>query len=68
MLINIYYNGASKKCLSGSKLQDILAQYSDTKQHYAVAVNGNFTPRSIHAQIILAQDDSIDVVSPVTGG
>lgn len=40
----------------------------DSQQAFAVAVNGEFVPRSQYASTTLQDGDAIDIVSPVGGG
>jgi sulfur carrier protein len=40
----------------------------DAKPPYAVAVNLQFVPKSQHAEYVLQDNDSVEIISPVTGG
>jgi len=35
---------------------------------FAVAVNTQFVPKSEYANRLLAQDDEVEIIAPVTGG
>ncbi|CBW74616.1 ThiS protein [Mycetohabitans rhizoxinica HKI 454] len=48
-------------------LADALASYGAVPP-YAVAINGEFVPRTQHPARALTQGDRIDVVKPVAGG
>ncbi len=50
-----------------SKVSDLLTVL-DAKPPYAVAVNLQFVPKSQHAEYVLHDNDSIEIISPVTGG
>ena len=50
-----------------SKVSDLL-QLIAAKPPYAVAVNLQFIPRTQHAQYLLAENDQVEVIAPVTGG
>ena len=50
-----------------SKVSDLL-QLIAAKPPYAVAVNLRFIPRTQHAHHLLAENDQVEVIAPVTGG
>lgn len=37
-------------------------------QAFAVALNGEFVPRTQYAEVILNEGDALDIVTPVGGG
>ena len=49
-----------------SKVSDLL-QLIAAKPPYAVAVNLQFIPRTQHAHHLLAENDQVEVIAPVTG-
>lgn len=51
-----------------AQLSDALAVWNYTNGKYAVAVNGEFVPRSQYAAVELQDGDTVDVVAPVGGG
>ncbi len=51
----------------GATLADALAAFG-ARPPYAVAVNGDFVARALHAARTLQTGDRLDVVSPVAGG
>ena len=51
----------------GATVADALATI-DARPPFAVAVNTVFVPRAEHACHVLHADDSVEVISPVTGG
>ena len=50
-----------------TQLGDVLATL-DIGDQFAVAVNGEFVPKSQHASTILSNGDTLDIVTPVGGG
>lgn len=48
-------------------LSAFLEQYPPTGS-FAVALNGEFVPRSCYGEKILADGDQVDIVAPVGGG
>lgn len=50
-----------------SKVSDLL-QLIAAKPPYAVAVNLQFIPSAQHAHHLLAENDQVEVIAPVTGG
>ncbi len=49
-------------------LTDQATHYAGDPASIAVAINGEFVPRSQYAERILQHRDSLDIVSPVGGG
>ena len=43
-------------------------QYFGAKPPFAVAVNGEFIPQSLHANTTINEGDSIELLSPIQGG
>ena len=68
MMITLSVNNESKTLGPASLLSDALQiwGYGDTK--IAVAINGEFVPRSTYAERKLHEGDQIDIVKPVGGG
>ncbi|ROS01618.1 sulfur carrier protein [Sinobacterium caligoides] len=68
-MVEIFVNGERKLIDSGIDIgQALLAWGYDTAHKIAVAVNGEFVPRSLYGQRVLIADDRVDVVSPISGG
>ncbi len=67
-MINVSVNNEIFEIAAGTLLSAALQQwgYADTK--IAVAINGEFVPRSSYAERQLAADDQVDIVKPVGGG
>lgn len=73
MMITISYNGEAIQCPDRQQLTELLAQQQATTESkankpFAVAINGEFIPKSQYANTLIQANDNIDVVSPVTGG
>ncbi len=50
------------------KLDHLLGKLQGNTGSFAVAVNGEFVPRSHYHQTTLQNGDRLDIVSPVGGG
>ena len=66
--MNFYINGKKAATTSDLKLTDLLKESFSTKGSYAVAINGEFVPKSKYKTIIINSEDKIEVVSPHPGG
>jgi sulfur carrier protein len=67
-MIIISLNNESKELDANTLLRDALSQWGFGETKIAVAINGEFVPRSTyHLRNILA-GDQIDIVKPVGGG
>ena len=64
--MNIKINGEVANT-EQSVLADIVEQYG-AKPPYALAVNGDFVPKSEYSSFQVNEGDLIDVVSPIFGG
>ena len=51
----------------GAKLEHALVALK-AQPPFAVAINLQFIPKSNYAQCVLAENDQMEVISPVTGG
>lgn len=51
-------------------LRELLQSFSATNPDaaFAVAVNGEFVPRTQYEAVVLTDGDALDIVSPVGGG
>lgn len=49
-------------------LSEALAQWDYGEQKLAVAINGEFVPRSRYGEVALQKGDHLDIVKPVGGG
>ena len=65
--MRIIINQVEYELPSQSLVSDALALI-DAKAPYAVAVNLNFVPKTMHKEFVLNENDQIEVITPVTGG
>lgn len=66
-MINISLNNQPLPISDNTSLAALLEKHSPASA-FAVAINGEFVPRSGYAEICLADGDEVDLVSPVGGG
>jgi sulfur carrier protein len=52
----------------GISILELLAQAKYPPNAVAVAVNGEFVPRSQHAETKIGEGDSVEILSPQQGG
>jgi sulfur carrier protein len=67
-MINISLNNEPKNIAEKTLLSDALAQWNFGEIKIAVAINGEFVPRSTYSERLLEAGDQIDIVKPVGGG
>ena len=65
--MNITINNAPHTLSEGANVLDALAAIG-AKPPFAVAVNTAFVPSAEHSGHLLQDGDSVEVISPVTGG
>ena len=68
MTIELSVNNERKLLTSKTLLNDALQQWGYGDSKIAVAINGEFVPRSTYAERELNDGDQIDIVKPVGGG
>lgn len=68
MTIELSVNNDSKSLASNTLLSDALQQWGYGDSKIAVAINGEFVPRSTYRERELLNGDQIDIVKPVGGG
>lgn len=64
--MEILVNGETRQ-VSTSQLQDLLVEL-EFHGKFAVALNGEFVPRSLYIQTVLQPGDALEVLSPIAGG
>ena len=65
--MNITINQKPHQLTDGATVLDALAALG-ARPPFAVAVNTAFVPSAEHARHLLQDGDSVEVISPVTGG
>ena len=68
MTIELSVNNESVSLAANTLLSEALQQWSYGDSKIAVAINGEFVPRSTYAERELLNGDQIDIVKPVGGG
>lgn len=67
-MISVSVNNQQKHCDGSRSLADLLADWGFVSGKVAVAINGDFVPRSGYAAQRLREGDQLDVLAPVQGG
>lgn len=68
MTIELSVNNESVSLTDKTLLSDALQQWGYGESKIAVAINGEFVPRSTYTERELLNGDQIDIVKPVGGG
>jgi sulfur carrier protein len=66
-MMRVIVNQQVHELAPASKVSDLLAAI-DAQPPFAVAVNLQFVPKSQHTEFVLKENDSVEIISPVTGG
>ncbi len=66
-MMRVIVNQQVRELAPASKVSALLAAI-DAKPPFAVAVNLQFVPKSQHGEFVLKENDSVEIISPVTGG
>lgn len=67
-MIQISLNNEKKLIAENTYLSDAIMQWGFGENKIAVAINGEFVPRSTYNQRKINPGDNIDIVKPVGGG
>ncbi|USE37393.1 sulfur carrier protein ThiS [Endozoicomonas sp. SCSIO W0465] len=65
--MKLFINGAEQSVARKMNLLSLLQQI-ETQEHFAVAVNQSFVPRSGYESYELKDGDKVEIVSPIQGG
>jgi sulfur carrier protein len=68
MSIVVSVNNEKKSLSSGLVLSVALQDWGYECKNIAVAINGEFVPRSQYVSRVINEDDCLDVLAPVQGG
>ena len=64
--MNITING-ELLTIKSAALVEVLQKFG-AQPPYAVAINGEFIPQSLHGNTVIKEGDSIELLSPIQGG
>ncbi|WP_373081834.1 sulfur carrier protein ThiS [Zhongshania sp.] len=67
-MIFISLNNERRECDAALVLAELLPEWGFECEKIAVAVNGDFVPRSQYGELRLNTGDQVDVLAPVQGG
>lgn len=67
-MITVSVNNQARQCDAASPLTAHLDAWGFCGEKIAVAVNGDFVPRSQYDEYRLSDGDQLDVLAPVQGG
>lgn len=67
-MIQVSVNNELKNLGEHTQLQDALVEWGYGDLKIAVAINGEFVPRSTYSERLLNANDLVDIVKPVGGG
>lgn len=67
-MIQLSVNNELTQVAKDSSVEQLLKQLAFEKDKVAVAVNGDFVPRSTYPKHTLQADDKVDVLAAVQGG
>lgn len=67
-MITLSLNNEPVKLEPDMALSDALKQWQYGVDKIAVAINGEFVPRSRYGETTLVEGDQLDIVKPVGGG
>ncbi len=67
-MISVSINGERQQLSAGQSIAAALASLGYEAAKVAVAINGEFVPRSDYAAREIRANDELDIVAPVQGG
>lgn len=67
-MIEVSLNNSTLQLAANTPLQEALQLWGYGDSKIAVAINGEFIPRSTYAECVIQPNDLIDIVCPVGGG
>jgi sulfur carrier protein len=65
--MRVLINHTPHELAEGATVTDA-AQAVGAQPPYAVAVNLQFVPKTMHATTVLQPNDAVEIIAPVTGG
>lgn len=68
-MIDLFVNGDAKTLASATtSVAQALETWGYKCNSIAVALNGDFVPRSQYSDTLLSNNDKLDIVAPIQGG
>lgn len=67
-MLKLSLNGDKINLAENQSLSILLEQHGYQSQKIAVAINGEFVPRSQYDSTLIAEGDEVDVIQAVGGG
>lgn len=68
VFVRITVNGHAENVAEGITVRELARLLGYEQKTVAIAINGDFVPRSRHDQQTLKEDDAVDIVAPMQGG
>ena len=66
--MKILLNNESTVIDSNLKIKELIINIRVNHNHYAVEVNGQIVPKSLHTVFILKEGDKVEIVTAIGGG
>ncbi len=66
--MNVIVNGKAMELPEGVTLEALLVRLSVRREHTAVALNREVTPKHRYAESVLRDGDRVEIVHPMGGG
>lgn len=66
--MRITVNGESRMMDRETSIADVLNQMGYAQTSVAVALNGDFVPRSVYGNTQIRDGDTLEIVAPMQGG
>ena len=67
-MIDVWLNGKPESIKPSLTLESAIAEWQDSQQQVAVAINEQFVPRSEYASTFIKAGDRIELLTPMQGG
>ena len=67
-MLMLTLNGEPKELSESISLDKAIALWQPSAEKFAVAVNGEFVPRSKYESITLKENDDVELLSAIVGG
>lgn len=67
-MISVHLNNQLVDVAANTSLHEFLLNQHYKDQHFAVAINDQFVPRSTYQNHVLKTDDRIEIIVPMQGG